>query len=334
MILLLAQALAAEMVVVAEGDTLEAIALGLGDPALVEPIRATNGLAPGEVPVPGTILALPALAGLREHGAVVLVLQGQGTATAPGQPSRRLEAGMDLPPGSLLCTDPASYATVRLAVADTGRAHDDVTLLGATCLTVDAAASRPGGVRRSLVSVERGSVSVRAAPGTPGVVAVRTASGVTAGVGGAFRVHVEPGAARSEAVYAPVSVFGAGAELRLAAGEGSRVRKGEAPSPPVRLLRGETLLSPAEAADLRVAEFSWRPVPESFGYRVEIAQSEDFAELVVVEDVAVARWFPERLLLPFRVPGVYWRVSPYDGLGFLGVPSEPRSLVFPEGVGP
>lgn len=332
-LLLLARALAAEMVVVEEGQTVASIAAALGDPGLAPAIRAANGLGPADEPAPGTVLTLPAVPGLHEHAAVVLALSGTGAAAVPGGASRALAPGLELPVGSVLCTDPGSYATVRLAVGEAGRGHDDITLLGSTCLTVEASASRAG-VRRSVVSVARGSVTVRTAAASSGEVAVRTEAGVTSGSGGGFRVHVEPGAARTEAVFAPVAVFGAGKQLRLAAGEGSRVRRGEGPGPVVRLLRGEALTTPPDGAELRLAEFAWRPVDGGYGYRVEVAVSPDFGELVAVEDVAGPEWRPDALMLPFRVAGWWWRVSPYDGLGFLGVPTEGRSLAFPVGVGP
>lgn len=332
-LLLFAGALAAEMVVVEEGQTVASIAAALGDPGLAAAIRSANGLGPTDEPVPGTVLTLPTMPGLREHAAVVLALSGTGTAAVPGGGSLALAPGLELPMGSVVCTDPASYATVRLAVGDAGTGHDDLTLLGSTCLTVEASASRAG-VRRSVVSVARGSVTVRTTAATPGEVAVRTDAGVTAGSGCGFRVHVEPGAARTEAVFAPVAVFGAGKQLRLAAGEGSRVRAGEAPGPVVRLLRGEALTAPPDGAELRLANFEWSPVEGGYGYRVEIAVSPDFGELTAVEDVAGPTWSPEAPMLPFRVVGWWWRVAPYDSLGFLGVPTEGRSLSIPAGVGP
>jgi hypothetical protein len=43
---------------------------------------------------------------------------------------------------------------------------------------------------------------------------------------------------------------------------------------------------------------------------------------------------PDLLVLPFRVDGLYWRISSFDRTGLLGRPSDPRSFVPPPGVGP
>jgi len=72
----------------------------------------------------------------------------------------------------------------------------------------------------------------------------------------------------------------------------------------------------------------------SLGYRVELAITPDFSELVVVEDVSGTVWAPELLMVPFRVEGLWWRVATYDRFGFLGIPSDQRALRFPAGVGP
>lgn len=334
MLLLAALAHADEQVVVHTGDTIESIAATLGDPALATAIRIANGLGDDGVPEVGAVLHLPGRLGLRATGGVLLAAYGSGTVSLPGGGAGDFLRGVVLPEGAVVCTAADSFATVRLAVAQEGRWHDDVNLLGNTCVAVESAVAAPSG-RSSVVAVQRGSIAVRSAePGHSGAVTVKTAFGTTSGASGGFRVHVEENASRTEALSSPVAVFGAGTELALEAGQGSRVRQGEAPSAPVQLLVPGMPASPDDGAALRVPAFTWGEVDRSLGYRVEVSTAPDFSELVVVQDVPAAEWAPERLLLPFRVAGIWWRVATYDRLGFLGIPSEERSVVFPAGVGP
>ncbi len=323
--------------VVATGQTVEDLAGG--DAALAAEIRALNGLGEGEQPEPGRVLELPGEEPSQD--ALLLALTGEATLRLPTG-SRPVEAGATIPVGTALCTGPDAYATVRLAVEPGGTGHDDVTLLGGTCITV-AAAWADADERSTLLDLESGSLRVRASE-TPGAVAVRTEAGLTAGTGGGYRVSTEPDAARTEAVEAPVSVFGAGVEVRLAAGQGSRVRKGEAPSPPVDLLRPGELLRPADGAPLRRPDFTWVGVDGALGYRVELSVAPDMGALVAVEEVTGNTWRPDTLFLPFRpavgaslpdgAPAVWWRVAAFDRMGFLGIDSEPRAFRFPPGVGP
>lgn len=318
---------AAELRVVRSGDTVESLA-GDADPAEV---RALNGLSAGAQPVVGATLTLPG--GGRSVAAEILGVTGSGRVTTPSGPAV-FAAFTSLPDGSVVCTDADSFAVVRLAVAPEGGAHDDINLFGNTCVTVIAANTERVG-RSSLVGLERGSVSVRnAADRAPGVIAVRTPFGTSAGVGGGFRVHVEADAARTEALYRPVSVFGAGVEVPMGAGKGNRVRAGQAPGVPVDLLVPGEPERPTGGDPLRVPDFVWSPVDRALGYRVEIASSPDFADILMLEDVSAALWQAEVLLLPFRVQGWWWRVSSFDRTGFLGVPSDPAALSIPPGVGP
>jgi hypothetical protein len=313
--------------VVRKGETIESLAAGDA-----EAVRAANGLGPGEQPAVGAVVDLPDPPGTETTPGVLLSLAGTGTARSPAGAVRPLTRGEALEPGTTVCTDARSYATVRLAAATTSRGHDEVTLLAETCLTIRAVLGRSDR-HVSLIDLERGALAVRRAPDL-GALAIRTASGVTTGEQGGFRVTVEAGAMRAEALDHPVAVMGGGEELVVDAGFGSRVRTGEAPSPAVRLLDPGSPRRPADGAALRRPDFDWVPVDRALGYRVEIAADPDFTALVRVEDVDAAEWRPADLFLPYRVPGLWWRVSSFDRTGFLGRPSDPRALAVPEGVGP
>lgn len=317
--------------VVAPGETLDEVARALGDPALAPEIARINQLDPRAPLTPGQVLTLPASADV--VGAEVLAAQGEvlvnlsGQIAVPAEPGRRLQAG------ATVCTGPDGLASLRLATVGVNGQHDDVTLLHDTCLTVERA-SRSASRRVSLLTIKRGSVTVRPSEDGPGTVTVRTPSGITTGDLGGFRVSLEAGAARTEAVEQPVSVLGAGAEVKVAAGEGTRVRDGQVPDAPTPLLRAGPLVAPPDATPLFRPEFSWVAVDRALAYRVEVSATASFDNLVLVETVDEESWAPERLLLPFRVDGLWWRVSPIDRTGFVGLPSRARGLTLPSGIGP
>jgi len=331
---ILAAAGASEFRVLHPGETVEDVAAWMGDAALADAIRSLNGVEAGAQPAPGALLELPPRGGAtQERPAHVVALTGGGTLAVPGQEPAPLRAGADAPPGATVCTDALSFATVRLAVTPERFEHDDITLLPGTCLTVTSTYAHAGG-RSSVVEVERGGVSVRRADdGDVGAVSVVTSDGLSTGLGGGFRVTVEEDASRTEAVSAPVKVFSEEEVVELSVGEGARVRQDEAPEV-VALLGVSGLLTPTDGASLRAAAFSWAPVDRALTYRVEISARPDFTELLAREELTDTTWRPEYLFLPFRVPGLWWRVTAVDRTGFEGLPAEARALAFPAGVGP
>jgi hypothetical protein len=314
--------------VVRPGETLEAIAATLGVSAAE--LANANALGPGEQPATGAVLFVPTEED-RGAGGMLLALHGTGTARSPGEAPVPLAPGIGLRSGMTVCTDDHSYATVRLSTRDRTWAHDDVSLLSGTCLTLDDLAISPER-RSSLLSVASGSVAVRAASQGTNAVIVRTSSGVTTGVGGGFRVTVEQGASRTEAIERSVSVQSGGSAVDLPAGYGSRLRAGAAPTPPVLLLRPGQPMRPREGEELRRPEFTWMPVDRALGDRIEVAVRADFSDIALVEDVDEARWAPDTLFLPTATEGLWWRISAFDRTGFQGVASSPREALLPPGI--
>ncbi len=309
--------------VVRAGDTVESLAGPSADQ-----VRQNNGLAPGEQPGVGTVLRLP---GGTDSAGLVLSLTGTGTLGAGGT---ALVLGQQLPPGSLVCTGADSFLTLRLATSDSGGTHDEVTLLGGTCVSLTGSTGL-GQQRSTLLDLQRGYLSVRPTLRDPGRVAVRTADGLTVGDEGGFRVAVEDaGYTRTEALYRPVAVIGAGVEQPLQAGEGARVKKGQAPTRPVVLPTPGSPEAPADEAAFRRPDFYWRPVERALGYRVELASDAEFQSMLLMRDVPGSPWLPPYLMLPYQVERLYWRVSSYDRNGYYGVPSEAHRLNFPEGMRP
>ncbi len=326
---------AAEYRVVRLGDSVESIATELGEPALATDIRSLNQIEVDAQPPIGALLALPIRPGppLVEQNGAVLHAKGEVSVELPDGEVLAATPGLQLPQGSTVCTAADSYATLRLARSGGSQDHDDVNLLATTCLTLVSAVSRAS-ERASVLRVESGSIAIRSADEIPGTVVVETEAGITTGSGGGFRVTREADATRTEAVEAPVVVMGAGAEVEVGAGQGSRTAVGEAPSAPTDLLLATVAQRPQLDQPLRRPDFGWTAIDGALGYRVEIASSSDFSALVLVDSMPDTTWSPQLLFLPFRVEGLYWRVSAFDRVGFLGLPSETRELVLPAGVGP
>jgi len=329
-LLLVALAYALDHHVLLEGETLTDVAKA--ERVSVGALRALNRLAVKDLPPVGTVLLLPG-AESSEPAAVVVSVSGTGSAVLPGEAPVSLDAARALPVGTLVCTDPGGHATLRLAAAPTRGEHDDVTMLGGTCLTLDTSWARDER-RASVVSVRRGSIAVLAATERNGAVTVRTGGSVSTSSAGGFRVTVEEGAARTEALQGPVEVMGGGAQVSLPAGTATRVRDGEVPASPVSLLAAGVPLRPNETVALRRPDFAWSPVDRALGYRIEIASSVDFGTIVLAADVGTSPWRPETLFLPFDEGALWWRIAAFDRTGFLGVPSAPARIVLPVGVGP
>jgi hypothetical protein len=280
----------------------------------------------------GWLLAPAALAQVGPDEGVLTKLTGNATTTVGGVATAATR-GSVVPIGATVCTQPDSYATVRLAASAATVDHHEVTLFSETCITMVRSEVGAAG-RSSTLSLESGHLTVRPASISGGEVEIDTASGQTTGSSGGYRVAIEEGASRTEAVTGPVLVAAAGVELQLPSGFGSRVYTGQPPSAPVPLLVPSDALVPSDGAPLLRPEFEWGPVERALGYRLEVSTDPDFTGLVLVDEVPQAEWNPELLFLPFRVPGLWWRVASFDRTGFVGIDSAAHEIAFPAGVGP
>ena len=84
---------------------------------------------------------------------------------------------------------------------------------------------------------------------------------------------------------------------------------------------------------LRRPDFGWGEVEEALGYRIQIAVAPDFSDIVFATETPSAEYRADRLFLPVRVVGLWWRITSFDLTGFEGPPSDPRRVLPPEGVG-
>ena len=335
MILLLTIAAASELRPIGTGDTIESIAAERGDPTLAAAIRELNGLGPTEQPQIGTILELPAPKGFHnDQEAFLISLRGEATIADAAGALSPAKVWTPIPNDTQVCTGPETSATMRLASTcnDDGSASDDIVLNSETCLSVQSSFSSAAG-RSTVIQITKGSISVAESEDAKGHVTVVTPSGITTGETGGYRVTIEDSASRTEAIDGPVAVAGAGAAVAVKQGQGSRVRTGEIPMEPVDLLPPATLLSPEERARLKRLAFTWAEAPEAFAYRIEMATSTGFTQVLYIEDLGTTFYKPGLLQLPTDgSETVYWRVSAFDRLGFLGLPSEPWSFTLPEAV--
>lgn len=332
--LLLGLALAQDVHPVRTGDTPESIAEDLGDPTLAPRIRALNRLGATAALIPGTLLRLPLIGNAVAQDAFLLTLRGTATVTEAGGEPRPIRRFGAVRSGDLLCTGRDSFATLRVATqcTDDGHPTDDLTLGPDTCVELVGAAS-DGDRRSTAVRVRKGSLQVQENPDGHGHVTVRAGDGQTTGERGGYRVTVEDAAMRAEALYAAVAIQGAGQQVDLDAGQGSRVRAGQAPEPPVDLLRPGTPVRPEDGAALRRPAFLWTSADDAFGYRFEVATGPDFVDLVYQDDVVDPDYRPSMLLLPWPDDGLlYWRIASFDRFGFLGIPSAPRAMRLPSGA--
>ncbi len=321
--------------VVGEGDTVESIAEDLGDPNLAPLLRKINGLEEGSQPEVGSILGMPPAEGPADQAAVVQSLRGQAYMDR-GLGQVALSPGLLVAPGARICTDEASFLTLKLAVGCTGEGGDEISLLPQTCITLDNTYESDGD-RSSLVTMDQGSLTVQPdKAGEEGLVSVQTSAGVASGRGGGFRVHVEDDdSTRTEALDNAVSVMGSGAEVGLEAGQGVRVEEGKAPGPVVQLAKAGNPTSPENQSLLRVPDFSWAASSDALAYRLEFSSNAEFSDIIFYTEVAETPWVPESFALPTQPDaGVYWRVTTIDSMGFVGLPSEPYFARFPPGVRP
>ncbi len=315
--------------VVRAGETVESIAAGYGDLALVEEIRRRNKLGTDRQPAVGTVLDLPdRLSDGDCQASYVQAHGGTGTVRIPGEREPRPVRDLDpLPVGATVCTGADGFARIHLAVTFDTDSHDAIVLLPGTCVTIRSS-HVVGGKRASLVDLGGGSVRVEEMG--DGQVVVRTGDGIAVGDRGGFRVVQEAATTRTEAVAGDVVTVAAGSEVELPKGFGNRIPRGQAPGAPVALPGIPTPELPVDGAALRVPDFVWGPVDGAFGYAIEIAPTPGFDVPVWRSLSGKPAWLPSVLLLPVEDGGLWWRVTAVDGLGFEGAPSLPRRFLVPD----
>ncbi|MCY1036123.1 FecR family protein [Corallococcus sp. BB11-1] len=181
--------------------------------------------------------------------------------------------------------------------------------------------------RKVLLDLVRGTVETEAAPGGAGSVFEVRTRGAVAGVRGTrFRVvQQEDGTSRVETLEGNVALGVDAASVDVGAGYGSRAKPAQAPEAPRALLAAPVLEQPRGGVYPTVPALVWRAVAGAKVYRVEVADSADFAGDVRVQESATPT-------LTGATPGPgkwFWRVLAVDGDGFVGYPSKIFSFDIP-----
>jgi len=146
----------------------------------------------------------------------------------------------------------------------------------------------------------------------------------TAGAGGLIetRARQDDSGAGAVMVYSGASsVEAGGAEVAVAQGMGTTVPMGAPPSPPERLLPAARTIGPESGSTWGYSNllFSWRPVPGTASYVVEVCGDAACSALVDRQvDVTDANWTSAQL----PVGDHYWRVTAIAPSGLDGYPSD------------
>lgn len=160
------------------------------------------------------------------------------------------------------------------------------------------------------------------------VVVGSTRSTTTAGPDGALSRHRRDGESAQVMLYrGSGEVRAEGGSVELAAGTGTTVGAGGAPSPPEKLLAAPALESPPDGFELpggsTSVELRWREVAGAEGYLVELCGDRACGALLARQ--AVGDVTRHRLSNPPRRM-VYWRVTAISDSGLDGYPSPSRTL--------
>ncbi|MEN0060849.1 MAG: hypothetical protein AAGA48_01805 [Myxococcota bacterium] len=318
------------------GQTIEGIAVELGDPQLASVIRGLNGLPPGAQPRIGRLLKLPDQASTSEQDAFLELTVGEVTVTTQGGRPQAAQRLVALPTGAQVCTGANSYALLHVATtcAEDGPVGDGVVLWSDTCITLRAVGATRAG-RATVVEVDQGSLVVADPKEVTGRVTVVAGAGMATGTGG-FRVHLESDdALRAESLTSRLALLGDDQQLDLEAGKGARVQADGQLSATVDLLKPGGLVRPDVGEPLRRVQFRWTPNAEAFGYRVTLSGDAAGNGILHARALTTPVYAPELLLLPVA-PGepVWWRVAALDRLGFLGIPTPTRPFGLPWGGTP
>ena len=142
----------------------------------------------------------------------------------------------------------------------------------------------------------------------------------------AARVRVQDATSQLMVYEGSSSLAAGGKEVAVAQGMGSSAKKGEAPSPPEKLLPAPALVSPADGDALATPRpgFFWDVVPGAATYTVEICRD---AVCGAIErrrtGLKETEWLPEDKL-PKR--SLHWRVTAQAASGLDGYPAPTRGL--------
>lgn len=300
--------------VVREGDTLNGIAARLlheGESRRVQRALAQhNRLADPDRIWPGQTILIPR-AWLKSGSAEIEVAAVQGEVASRGGP---LAAGAKLAAGDDLRTGKDGFVTLKLVDGST------LSLMPNAAARVERAQATPSGTTDTAVHLNAGRAETAVQRARQGAsrFEIRTPVAIAAVRGTEFRVAVDggTGATTSEVVEGEVGVEDTGgrATVGVAAGFGTRVRAGEAPLAPRRLLPAPTLWGGVQLIDRSPFAVSFAPLAGAQTYRVFISPSEDLRP-VLAEEILAA---PELRFAQLADGDYFVRVRGIDDIGLEG----------------
>lgn len=277
-------------------------------------LQAHNRIAdPYRLP-PGSTLQVP-ITWLRAEPARarVVAVQGSATTQAPGRPPALAVAGMRLPVGTLIETDPD--ASLTLQFADGSR----LLLRADSQLRLDRLSSFGGGAMADTqLRLQRGRITntVRKLPsGGAAKFQVETPNATSAVRGTVFRIAAGDDGTQAEVLEGSVAVSSGKRKALVPRGYGAAVSTGTAAAiRATKLLPAPNLSALPRLQRTTRPELAWPAVDGAREYRVQVAATPDFASLLV--DQA----YPEaKAVLPALDDGDYAvRVSAIDAHGLEG----------------
>lgn len=277
-------------------------------------LQAHNRIAdPYRLP-PGSTLQVP-ITWLRAEPAQasVVAVHGSATTQAPGRPPGLAVAGMRLPVGTLIETDPDASLTLRFA--DGSR----LLLRAGSRLVLDRLSSFGGGAMADTrLRLQRGRITntVRKLPrGGAAKFQVETPSATTAVRGTVFRVDADAAGTQAEVLEGSVVVSSGQGKALVPRGYGAAVPTGAGGAiRAVKLLPAPDLSALPKMQRTTRPELAWPAVDGAREYRVQVSATPGFASLLVDQAYPDAK-----AVLPALGDGDYAvRVNAVDAQGLEG----------------
>ena len=165
---------------------------------------------------------------------------------------------------------------------------------------------------------------IKRVTGTESRFEIGTPSCVAAARGTLFRTSVDPNeSSRSEVLQGAVDVEGMGQKVKVSAGEGTLVRKGEPPMEPKKLLAPPVIANVLPMYRGIPIEFEFDRVAGAVSYRALLSRDNDFKDILLEQTIK-----PEAAFKVFQVDdGTYFlQVRSIDDLGIEGLPSDTATV--------
>lgn len=307
---------------VAKGDTLWAISQTyLKDPLRWAEIARLNNLPDANTILPGQILLIP-VKDLKSSalGGRVSFIHGRGEILPPGFSEwKPVTPGDRVPPGSQIRTLESGVLEIVFENEDSFYLRPETTI-GVTA----AGQEKAGWVTKIFLRVGKLIGSVRRATGAQSRVEILTPSAQCAVRGTVFRAAVdEEERTLSEVLEGLVAVEASGSSVDVQAGQGTLVRKGEAPLTPRLLLAAPSPIGVPALATAFPFPLDFTAAPGTVAVVVDLTRDPDGRDLAWT-----SVWKPgQALLVQALEDGVYYlQARAIDDLGLEGMPLQPQEI--------